>query len=43
MSDPGDEVMYEGEDLEEEQGCLHGVPWHEECWNCQLEEDALEP
>jgi len=36
--DPSDEWFYE----DEIDGCLHGVPWDQDCWECEVEEDRLD-
>jgi hypothetical protein len=43
MNGPGDSGEDTSVDVDDFDGCLHGVPWSEECFYCTLEEDHLEP
>lgn len=40
--DPGCSHFVAEDDLDESVGCLHGVPWCEECALCNEEEDEAD-
>lgn len=36
-----DDFIIDERDIEPD-GCLHGVPWDQDCWECDVEEDRLD-